>query len=363
MDELDAVAARVTDRAIGRPVGPWTLEVYPTLRCNLDCAFCDTTDRHRPAVGELSPAEWARVVDSAAAYGARRIYVLGGGEPMVSAATPGILRRAKAHGMTGMLTTNGTRLGEDLVRLLVEIGWDEVHVSIDGATAATHDALRGRAGAFRRAVSAACRLRRARDAAGAGVPRVWLHTVITSRNVEEVPAIVRLAAALGADGVEFDSLVVYRPEQRALALDAEGEARLRACAQEGVEESLRLGLRTTLARFVDPARARRGAGVPVTPERPGALGRAPCLKPWHHLVVDAGGRISACCVLSGQGERISVEAPDPVRVAWEESAWLGALRAAMRAGAPPERCAECSPNLLAHEAAIGERLAARDGAP
>ena len=363
MDELDAVAARVTERALGRPFGPWTLEVYPTLRCNLDCAFCDTTDRHRPAVGELSPAEWTRIVDSAARYGARRIYVLGGGEPLVSAATPGILRCAKSHGMTGTLTTNGTRLGEELVRLLVEIGWDEVHVSVDGATAATHDALRGRSGAFRRAVSAACRLRRARDAAGVAVPRISLHTVITARNVDELPAIVRLAAALGADGVEFDSLVAYRPEQLALALDAQGEARLRTRAREGLDEAARLGVRTTLARFMEPERARRGAGVPAASARPGLLGRAPCLKPWHHLVVDSAGRISACCVLSGQGERLREAALDPVREAWETSGWLGELRAAMCAGAPPARCAECSPNLLAHEAAIGDRLAAMGMAP
>jgi MoaA/NifB/PqqE/SkfB family radical SAM enzyme len=362
VNELDAIAERVARREAGAPVGPWTLEVYPTLRCNLDCAFCDTTDRHRPAVGELGPDAWLRVVDGAAALGARRIYVLGGGEPLVAAATPGILRRAKAHGMAGMLTTNGTRLGDDVAALLVEVGWDEVQVSVDGATAETHDALRGRAGAFRRTVAATCRLRRRRDSAGGSAPRIVLHTVITARNVLELPGVVRLAAALGADAVEFDSLVAYRPEQRALALDARGEALLRDAAAAGVSEGARLGVRTTLERFIEPARGRRGEAPPPAPARTGVLGRAPCLKAWHHLVVDSAGRIAACCVLAGQGEALALDNEDPVRAAWEGSAWLGALRAAMRAGAPPSRCAECSPNLLAHEAAIGARLERIGGA-
>ena len=76
------VAARVAgwldrDPALPPP-GPLTLEIYPTLRCNLDCAFCDTTDRHRPPVGEPSDARWLEVIDEAAALGVRRVLVLGG---------------------------------------------------------------------------------------------------------------------------------------------------------------------------------------------------------------------------------------------------------------------------------------------
>ena len=356
MDELDDIAARVRAREGGATVGPWTLEVYPTLRCNLDCAFCDTTDRHRPAVHELDADTWSALVDEAADLGARRIYVLGGGEPLVSAATPAILRRAKARGLTGMLTTNGTRLDAKTATLLVDIGWDEVHVSLDGARPATHDLLRGKSGAFQRTVTGTCRLRRLRDQRGERLPRIVLHTVITRRNLREIPAIVRLAAALGADAVEFDALVAYRPEQRALRLDTAEEALLPDLAREGIVVAESLDIRTTLPRFLTPEDTRRGENLPPPATRAGSLGRAPCLKAWHHLVIDAAGRISACCVLAGEGERVTT-----VAETWERSPWLVSLREARRAGAPLPRCAECSPNLLAHEAAIGERLAAPRG--
>lgn len=352
MDELDALAARVVAHEAGEPVGPWTLEVYPTLRCNLDCAFCDTTDRHRPAVDELPPERWLRIVDEAAALGARRIMVLGGGEPLVSRATPLILRHAKARGLAGMLTTNGTRLDADTRALLVDTGWDEVHLSIDGATAATHDRLRGQRGAFVRTVRAVCQLRRLRDARGAAFPRLALHTVLTRANVDELADLVRLAHALGADRLEVDALVAYRPEQVALR---PGEAQLAALpdrvhAAEAVAAAL--GVRTTLTHLLRPGALERGRRPPAAGPGPG-LAAAPCLKAWHHLVVAADGRTSPCCVLAGEGESLR---EGDLATLWRASPSLAAIRAGMRAGRPTGRCAECSENILAHERNIRARL-------
>lgn len=350
MDELDAIAARVIRRESGERPGPWTLEVYPTLRCNLDCAFCDTTDRHRPARGELPVERWIALVEEAAAMGARRVWVLGGGEPTLSAATPAILRRVKALGMEGVLATNGTRL-DAYAAQLVEIGWDEVHVSVDGAVAATHDRLRGKAGAFHRTVAATCRLRRLRDAAGRAAPRLALHAVVTRENVGELAGIVRLAAALGAPRVDFDALVAYTPEQRALSLSAEQAAALPALAAAALAEAEHLGVATTLARFARPDTLARGARLPEKGDGDG-VAAAPCLKAWHWLAVQHDGRTSPCCVLAGEGESV---AERPVAEVWE-GPYLEAIRAGMRAGRPTGRCAECSENILAAERELRARL-------
>lgn len=354
VDELAQIAARVARWPAGERPGPWTLEVYPTLRCNLDCAFCDTTDRHRPPVDELPPDRLLSLVDEAADLGARRIMVLGGGEPLVAAGTLPMMRHAKRRGLEGMLTTNGTRLDAPTRAALVEMGWDEVHVSIDGADAPTHDALRGRAGAFRRTVRNLCALRRARDEAGAARPRLAVHTVVTNRNHRQLGALLRLAHALGATRVELDHLVAYRPEQLALRLDEGQLAELHAEVRAALPVAAGLGLSTTLDRLVAPDAPARGARPPAAGAAPGLRG-APCLKAWHHLVVQADGRTSACCVLAGEGESVAAR---PLREVWEGGAWLGGLRAAMAAHRPPPRCAECSENLLAHERAIRARLPA-----
>ena len=161
MDERDAIAARVVHNAATSGGGPWTLEVYPTLRCNLSCQFCDTTDRHRKPQNELSGARWSQIIDEAADLGTQRIMVLGGGEPLLAEAAQAIFSRAKLRGLTGFLTTNGTRLAR-FAPLLAQIGWDEVHVSIDGANANTHDRPERRVSSERaRAVRAARIIRRA----------------------------------------------------------------------------------------------------------------------------------------------------------------------------------------------------------
>ncbi|MFZ5479906.1 MAG: radical SAM protein [Myxococcota bacterium] len=350
MDELDAIAARVRAREDGEAVGPWTLELYPTLRCNLDCGFCDTTDRHRPAVNELSADRFVAILDEAASMGARRVALLGGGEPMLASATPRLIRRAKELGLAGFLTTNGTRLDAAARRLLVDVAWDDVHVSIDGASPATHDALRGKPGAFARTVRNVCALRRLRG--DRPLPRLAIHTVLTNRNVTELAAIVRLAAALGCERVEFDALVAYRPEQRALALDARQRAELPDRAREAIAEADRLGISTTLDRFLAGDALDRGARPPAAGAGPGLAG-APCLKAWHHLVVQADGRTAPCCVLAGEGESVADTA---LAALWPTSPYLERVRAGMRAGRPTGRCAECSENILAHERAIRARL-------
>ncbi|MSP56559.1 MAG: radical SAM protein [Myxococcales bacterium] len=351
MDERDAIAARVVQNARGagaggagaggQALGPWTLEVYPTLRCNLACTFCDTTDRHRPPQNERSPERWTAIIDEAADLGAQRIMVLGGGEPLLALATPAILRRARERGLAGFLTTNGTRLAR-FVPLLAEICWDDVHVSVDGATPATHDRLRGQQGALRQTLRGLCLLRQRSP-----TTRLALHTVVTRENLDELTEITRLAASLGCQRVEFDHLIAYRPEQSRLALDPEQIAELPSIVAEIAEVSRQLGVETTAAALLTP----RGAAPPKS-TRPGLAG-APCLKAWHHLVIQADGRASPCCVLAGEGEEVT-----SVAASWRSDPFIQRVRGAMLAGTPLPRCRECSENILVHERAIRDRLPA-----
>jgi len=346
------IAARIARWEQDGIQGPMTLELYPTLACNLDCAFCDTTDRHRPPVAELPTERLLALVDEAAALGVRRVFVLGGGEPLLRKDTPALLHRIKVRGMEGVLTTNGTLLGPALCEQLLADGWDEVHVSLDGPTAAIHDALRGQAGAFKRTVRNACRLSHARRSRGLPGPRLALHTVITNQGYRHLADMVRLAHALGAERVDFDALIAYRPEQLALKLSAAQAALVPALAQQALDLAEELGITTTLAHFLDPAALARGEAPPTAPDLPGLRG-APCLKAWHYLVVQADGRTSPCCVLAGEGGSV---ADQPLSTLWADDPFLDRVRQGMRSHQPLPRCRECSWNILAHEAQIRASL-------
>ena len=358
MPEPAEIAARLRRWESAGTQGPLTLELYPTLACNLDCRFCDTTDRHRPQVGELSVERLLEIVDEAAAMGVKRLFVLGGGEPLLRKdATPALMARAKALGLEGVLTTNGTLLDPPLRGRLLEMGWDEIHVSVDGATPEVHDELRGVRGAFRRTVRNVCALSVERRRRGLDQPRLALHTVITNLNYSTLTDIVRLASALGAGRVDFDALIAYRPEQLALKLDEVQAAELPRYAEEALVEARTLGVVTTLERFLDPSTLARGERAVEIPPEPGLIG-APCLKAWHYLVVQSDGRSSPCCVLAGEG---GSAADQPLERLWREDPFLNAVRGGMLEKRPLPRCRECSQNILAHEALI--RAALKEACP
>ena len=192
MPDPETIAARILEWPTQGPRGPLTLEIYPTLRCNLDCQFCDTTERHRPPVDELSLERHLAILDEAAAMGVRRIFILGGGEPMAAREiTPALMRRVKALGLEGILTTNGTLFPEAMIEQVLETGWDEIHVSIDGPTPEIHDALRGQRGAFRKAITAICRINGRRRARGLASPRLDVESLsdFSQRECEIVPGI------------------------------------------------------------------------------------------------------------------------------------------------------------------------------
>ncbi len=349
MSEPAAIAARIRRWEHEGIQGPVTLELYPTLRCNLDCSFCDTTDRHQAPVVEMPLERHLALLQEAAEMGVKRVFILGGGEPLMARqVTPPVMARVKELGMEGILTTNGTLFPAGFIDQVLDSGWDEIHFSIDGPTPAIHDDLRGLDGAFRKTVRNLCELNVRKRQRGLDTPRLALHFVLTRKNWQTLPDMVRLGHALGVFRIDFDALIAYRPEQLALQLSEEERVAVPGVAEEAQRLAERWNIATTLDRFADPANLQRGEREIPIPEGEGLKG-APCLKAWHYLVVQADGKTSPCCVLAGQGESV---AETPLSKVWESGEFLNRVRQGMESGAPLTRCRECSGNILEHERVI-----------
>ncbi|MEC7988143.1 MAG: radical SAM protein [Myxococcota bacterium] len=323
------------------------------MRCNLSCSFCDTTYRHKAAKDELSISEWIRIVEDAAKIGVKQVYVLGGGEPFLKKNILSLLKTIKKHGMYGMITTNGSLIDAQLSQALLDMNWDEIHFSIDGSNAETHDTLRGQHGSFRKAVQTACRLSTMRERYNKTTPRIVIHTVVTNQNYTELPAIVSLAHAIKASRVDFDSLIAYRPEQNKLQLTPAQQRHLPRIAKEAHERATEFQIETTLQNFLQSDRVERGHRLPAADKKRKGLSGAPCLKAWHHLVIQNDGKTAPCCVLSGSGGSIK---GTTVSELWIEDTFLKRVRSAMEAHNPIDRCRECSWNILRHEAEIRKHL-------
>jgi heme b synthase len=184
-----------------------TLEFLPrlifwetTAGCNLRCIHCrriDVADRLVPE--DLTTAEAKQLIEQIVAF-CNPILILSGGEPLIRPDIFEIAEYAVARGLRVALATNGTLIDEHVAQRIVDAGIRRVAVSLDGATAETHDAFRALPGCFAQALKGIDHLRRQGTS-------VQINTTVARHNVDELPQILDLALSLGADALHIFLLV------------------------------------------------------------------------------------------------------------------------------------------------------------
>ena len=171
-----------------------TVTLYVTGQCNLRCTHCSVgrdQDEPRPS---LDTAEVKRVLSNLAASGTRSVTILGGEATIYRPDLPELIKYAGEVGLGISLNTNG--IARSIVMKLAELpALHEMVVSLDGASAAEHDAVRGR-GTFERTTRTLRQLA-ATPRAQSGELRVKLAHVLSAGNADSAGKIVTLAAELG----------------------------------------------------------------------------------------------------------------------------------------------------------------------
>jgi radical SAM protein with 4Fe4S-binding SPASM domain len=153
----------------------------------------------RAYAGELSTGECLRVLDSLAGFG-RPMIIWTGGEPMYRADILDLVRGATERGLRSVMAPCGTLVTREALLALKAAGVTACSFSLDGATAATHDAFRGVEGAFRNVTNAMA------VAGEIGMP-FQVNATVSQLNKEELPAIHSEAVARGARTLDLFFLV------------------------------------------------------------------------------------------------------------------------------------------------------------
>jgi radical SAM protein len=170
---------------------PVTVAWELTRACALACRHCRAEAIPQRDPRELSTYEAMQAVEQIVELGPM-VLVLTGGDPLMRPDTFDIAEYASSKGLRVALSPSATALlrSDALVRAHA-VGVQMVHLSIDGATAATHDAFRGVSGSFERTIAAL------EDARAIGMP-VQIGTTVTRGNMSELGAIARIAEKHGA---------------------------------------------------------------------------------------------------------------------------------------------------------------------
>jgi Radical SAM superfamily len=151
-----------------------------TYACPLRCVHCYSESGRRPS-RQLGHEDMLRVADALVSLRPLLI-TLAGGEPLTIKRIVEVGERISGAGIPVGLYTGGWSMTPAVADELVRV-FDQITVSVDGATADIHDAIRGRAGSFARAMRTLSMLdtavRRRRED-GAPVGAIGIDTVVLS---------------------------------------------------------------------------------------------------------------------------------------------------------------------------------------
>jgi radical SAM protein with 4Fe4S-binding SPASM domain len=170
-----------------------------TKGCNLRCIHCRASATELSSPDDLNTRLALGIIDQIA-EAANPILVLSGGEPLYRSDIFQLARYATDKGLRVALATNGTLVTKDVAHMIVDSGVKRVSISLDGADALTHDTFRGIPGAFDAAVYGL------RNLKSLGMS-VQINMTIARHNARQLPQVLDLAKALGADALHTFLLV------------------------------------------------------------------------------------------------------------------------------------------------------------
>ncbi len=184
---------------------PKMLTISITGACNLTCRHCWVEAESASASLHVSKETLLRLVSEYKEIGGEGVRFTGG-EPLLHPAWLDLLRFAKGVGFKNVaMQTNAILFKKEDMASLQDMDYPglTLQVSLDGATASTHDLVRGE-GAFQGVMQGLRRL------ADGGLSRnISIFFTEMQHNLDEIPALLELADSLGIGSVSTGALVLY----------------------------------------------------------------------------------------------------------------------------------------------------------
>ena len=189
--------------------GPLNLSVEPTSLCNANCALCSTpSEKLERSLKFLPMKKYREIIDQTKSY-VRNVTFFVAGEPFVNKNLCKMIDYATRNGLRTFVCTNGMLLNHQTINELLETNLDELYVCLDGARKESHETYR-KGTNFQLICSNIHALTLEKRERKKRFPYIFIQTLITRYNEDELDDIVKLGRKLGVDGVFFKTFCIEK---------------------------------------------------------------------------------------------------------------------------------------------------------
>ena len=307
---------------------PLGADIVTTRRCNCRCVMCIGYASKPPLEMPL-----ALFINVARCLFPTLLYVrfASGGEHFLHPHFREMLTACRRYGCPATIVSNGTCIDRDWAEFIVDRSsvWSLI-ISFDGARPETFNAIR-RGALFDRVLGNVRQLVQVRRERGAAKnPALSLRFVAMRRNVEELPALMRLAAETGVDQVQVAYLTVSPDLDERESLWHHQALAGRMFDEAGVlARQYGIDLRLPPPFSSAPLPLCSSAHMP------------PCVLPWTQVYVDPSGSLRLCCNAWDDFAPLGDFSAGDFRRVWNSERYI-ALRSSLLRGKPIyARCRNC----------------------
>jgi len=188
------------------PAIPPTVSLLLSNACNMKCVHC-YNDSGKVAKNELSSAERMELVDYIVRWGVRTVAITGG-EPLIHRDALPVMQQLADNRIKMRVSTNAWVIEEGVLELVRRGAIFKVNVSLDGASAESHDKYRLKEGSYARVLHSLPALREA------GLAQLNLSVAVYDDNLNELSQICELAQRGGATSVSFKPVTMSARSER-----------------------------------------------------------------------------------------------------------------------------------------------------
>jgi radical SAM protein with 4Fe4S-binding SPASM domain len=180
----------------GSMTAPSRMDLSLSYQCNNRCPQCYLTE-NADVKGTLDTAQWKKVIDTLWEAGVPQV-VFTGGECMLREDLLELVSYSKQFA-TGIIT-NGTMLTAELAGSLRDAHLDWIQITLESASAATHDKIQGRKGAWKETVAGI------KNAVAAGLS-VSINATLSKQNAKGLKKLIDFAQKLNVRFVSTNAII------------------------------------------------------------------------------------------------------------------------------------------------------------